>query len=392
MIICSLFSGIGGIEYGLHKAGHDIALFCETDGAAKAVLRDKFPGVRISSDVASLKALPSCDVVTAGFPCQDLSQVGTKRGINGKNSKLVRHLFRLLELKSFKKRPEWLVIENVPNMLRLNKGRAMRYIIHELESLGYTWAYRIVDARAFQLPQRRPRVILLATKSCNPAKVLFSQDSNVTISKVFMSKPNEVDSNSLYGFYWTEGLRGVGWAQNSTPPIKGGSGLGIPSPPAIWVPKKDFVGTPDIRDAERLQGFPENWTLAATNKGYSVGARWKLVGNAVCTPVSLWIEKNLTKDSEFLAASSLLDSKSCFPDAAWGQRGKVYKVEVSRFPFSPEGCNLKSFLKFPLKPLSLKATNGFISRTQSENCNISYSDIFIESLKRHAQNQMRLLV
>jgi DNA (cytosine-5)-methyltransferase 1 len=72
------------------------------------------------------------------------------------------------------------------------------------------------------------------------------------------------------------------------PTLKGGSGLGIPSPPAIWMPDGHFV-LPDIRDAERLQGFPAGWTEAALTGHSKEGARWKLVGNAVSVPVSRWL-------------------------------------------------------------------------------------------------------
>ena len=87
--------------------------------------------------------------------------------------------------------------------------------------------------------------------------------------------------DSVCGFYWTEGLRGLGWAIDAVPTLKGGSTLGIPSPPAIWIQGQRTSPTnPDIRDAERLQGFPSDWTEVARENG-GRGARWKLVGNAV---------------------------------------------------------------------------------------------------------------
>mgnify|MGYP001172151239 CR=1 FL=1 len=52
----------------------------------------------------------------------------------------------------------------------------------------------------------------------------------------------DIDEKHWYGFYWTEGRWGIGWAKEGVPPIKGGSTIGIPSPPAIWIPKKNFVG------------------------------------------------------------------------------------------------------------------------------------------------------
>ena len=123
--VAGLFAGIGGIELGLHRAGHESTLLCEIEPGARAVLTRHFPGVPIESDVKRLKGLPDVDVLAAGFPCQDLSQAGRTAGIHGKQSGLVEHVFRLLDAR--KKKPRWLLIENVPFMLQLDRGKAMRY-------------------------------------------------------------------------------------------------------------------------------------------------------------------------------------------------------------------------------------------------------------------------
>src|SRR5689334_7491620 len=75
--VLGLFAGIGGIELGLHVSGHSTYELCELDPAAQAVLRARFPDVRLVSDVLSYKSLPrEVDLIAAGFPCQDLSQAG----------------------------------------------------------------------------------------------------------------------------------------------------------------------------------------------------------------------------------------------------------------------------------------------------------------------------
>src|SRR6516225_1686689 len=113
-------------------------------------------------------------------------------------------------------------------MLRLRQGRAMSVLIEQLEDLGYTWAYRCVDALAFGRPQRRPRVLIVAARRDDPRSVLLSDDEAAEV---------ETDSRSrdACGFYWTEGNRGLGRAVDAIPPLKGGSKIGIPSPPAIWL-------------------------------------------------------------------------------------------------------------------------------------------------------------
>ena len=97
-------------------------------------------------------------MVSAGFPCQDLSQAGRTAGIPGEGSGLVREVFRLSGSNPATGR---VLLENVPFMLQLERGRAMRLLTESLER-GYPWAYRIIDSRAFGVPQRRERVVVLA--------------------------------------------------------------------------------------------------------------------------------------------------------------------------------------------------------------------------------------
>src|SRR5262249_6347573 len=149
-----------------------------------------------------MSSLPECDVVAAGFPCQDLSQVGRTEGISGTKSNLINEVFRLL-LKA-PDRIRWLILENVPFMLRLHKGRAISDITNALSRLGWQWAYRTVDTRAFGLPQRRHRVILLASRNDDPRPALLGEDAG--------EKNLPARKNSVCGFYWTEGHRGLGWA------------------------------------------------------------------------------------------------------------------------------------------------------------------------------------
>src|SRR5262249_40665217 len=154
-------------ELGLHEVGFRSSLLCEIAPEAQAVLRARFPGVPLVDDVREIDALPSVDVLAAGFPCQDLSQAGRTAGIRGANSGLVGVVFRLASQTDLR----WLLLENVPFMLQLDRGKAMGYLVDSLEGLGFSWAYRVVDTRAFGLPQRRQRVLLLASRTEDPGAV-----------------------------------------------------------------------------------------------------------------------------------------------------------------------------------------------------------------------------
>ena len=169
-----LFAGIGGIETGLRRAGHRTIMLCEMSEAASSVLSTHFPDAELVRDVRMLDKLPKCDLVSGGFPCQDLSQAGRTSGIGGPNSGLVSKVFDLL--RNAQPQPTWLMLENVPFMLHLQEGRAMRTITESLDELDWRWAYRTIDTRAFGLPQRRNRVILLASRTEDPRPVLLGED------------------------------------------------------------------------------------------------------------------------------------------------------------------------------------------------------------------------
>jgi DNA (cytosine-5)-methyltransferase 1 len=371
--VVGLFAGIGGLELGFSRAGHTPVLLCELDPAAQAVLGRRFDA-QLHSDIRRLRALPPCDVVTAGFPCQDLSQAGRLAGIGGKHSALVNEVFRLARRQ--RGGPEWIVLENVPFMLQLDRGRAMKYITTRLSELGFRWAYRFVDTRAFGRPQRRRRVIVLASRKHDPGSVLFDGSH---------PEPDfSVLKDVACGFYWTEGNTGLGWAQNAVPTLKGGSSLAIPSPPAIWT-RTGAIGIPDIRDAERLQGFPVNWTKPAETVDARGGrVRWRLVGNAVSVPVAKWIGARLMSGREAQYDGRVLRGSFRWPTAAWGSpNGDVFGCDLSTWPVAWKYKELEAFLRFGLTPLSARATSGFLTRITASS--LRYPEEFSADLRQHCE-------
>ena len=371
--VAGLFAGIGGIELGLHQAGHFSELLCEIDPGASQVLEQRFPSVPLTRDIRELEATGNVDLIAAGFPCQDLSQAGRTAGIKGRNSGLVGHVFRLLDAR--KRGPRWLLLENVPFMLHLDGGNAMRLLVDELEARGFAWAYRVVDTRAFGLPQRRQRVLFLASRSEDPRDVLLSEDAG--------ERERSFQRDLWCGFYWTEGTRGLGWAVDAVPTLKGGSTIGIPSPPAIWDPGDDSITTPDVRDAERLQGFPADWTRPALDDAnVRRGHRWKLIGNAVSVPVAKWVGERLAKPIRFRETSNVLLPRGVsWPRAAWGRKGRVYPVDVSLWPVRLKRNHLSEFVRYPRASLSIRAASGFLSRARTST--LSFEDGFLDAVAAH---------
>jgi DNA (cytosine-5)-methyltransferase 1 len=348
--VAGLFAGIGGFELGLHRAGHTASLLCELDRRALAVLRTHFPKASFHDDIRTLKNLRDIDLVAAGFPCQDLSQAGRMLGMNGTHSIMVSHVFRLLKRASV----PWVVLENVPFMLQLGKGHALEYVVGQLERLGYWWAYRVVDARCFGIPQRRERVFLVAALDADPRSVLFCGNEQ-PVDEILPA------DQMAYGFYWTEGTQGLGWARNAVPTLKAGSNIGIPSPPAVWLPNGSFV-LPEIRDAERLQGFPPDWTLPAQSTA-SRGIRWKLIGNAVNVEVASWLgERLLLLDGVSDDPGKPIANAKSWPNCAWNCGNGRRTTVLSTWPVMQRNKPLATFFAYPPKMLSSRATSGFLSR------------------------------
>jgi DEAD/DEAH box helicase domain-containing protein len=170
--VVGLFAGIGGLELGLKAAGHTVELIAENDPVASKVLARRFPDALNLGDITKFAALPNGEVLACGFPCQDLSQAGSTAGIHGPKSGLVANVLRLVQ--ASRRKPKWLLFENVPFLLSLRRGAGMRFLTRQLEEAGYSWAYRVIDSRAFGLAQRRRRIFLLASRVEDPSEFLFS--------------------------------------------------------------------------------------------------------------------------------------------------------------------------------------------------------------------------
>ncbi len=372
--VVGLFAGIGGIERGLGLHGGEAELLCECWDPARRVLETRFPEVPLVGDVRDLRSLPKVDLVSAGFPCTDLSQAGRMDGINGRASGLVAEVFRLIR----RPRAPMLLLENVRNMLVLDGGAAMRYLVAELEALGYRWAYRLVDSRFTGVPQRRQRVIFLASRTIDPRAVLFADDEGEPGREWF--------ADDTAGFYWTEGLRGLGWARDAVPTLKGGSTIGIPSQPAIWYPSAPLgrrIVVPMVEEAEKLQGFPAGWTSPAHADSARSNPRWKLIGNAVSVGVSAWVGRRLRNPGDPILDGRPLCPDDRWPAAAFGAKGKAWAVDLSLWPTHEPYAHLHEVVDLDAaQPLSARAAAGFLARAGRGS--LRFVDGFIDDVAEHA--------
>jgi DNA (cytosine-5)-methyltransferase 1 len=154
--VLDLFSGIGGFSLGLERTGgFETVAFCEMKPHAQAVLAKNFPGVPCHDDVTTYDFKEGeADVITAGFPCQDISYAGAGAGLSGSRSGLYREVIRAVRMV----RPKWAVLENVAALL----GRGLDVVLGDLAQIGHDAEWHCIPASAVGAPHRRDRIWIVA--------------------------------------------------------------------------------------------------------------------------------------------------------------------------------------------------------------------------------------
>jgi DNA (cytosine-5)-methyltransferase 1 len=157
MTFGSLFSGIGGIDLGLERAGMTCRWQVEIDEYCRKVLTKHWPNVPKYGDIRTISGneLERVDLIAGGFPCQDLSVAGKRAGIDGERSGLWAEYVRLIGTL----RPRFVLIENVPGLLA---NESMRRVLGDLSALGYDAEWQSLRASDFGLHHRRERVFIVA--------------------------------------------------------------------------------------------------------------------------------------------------------------------------------------------------------------------------------------
>lgn len=161
------FSGVGGFRKGFELCGMVCKGHCEIDKFADRSYRaihdiqeDEWYGEDITKTEPA--DLPRVNLWAGGFPCQDISVSGRQRGLAGERSSLFFEIIRLLKGTKTEDRPEWLVLENVKNLLSVNRGWDFATILNSLAEIGYHIEYGLLNSRFHGVPQNRERIYLVA--------------------------------------------------------------------------------------------------------------------------------------------------------------------------------------------------------------------------------------
>lgn len=299
MIFGSLFSGIGGFDLGLERAGMRCAWQVERNKKALDILGRHWPEVGRYEDVRTIsRGVEPVDLICGGFPCQDVSVAGRRAGLDGERSGLWFEFARIID----ELEPRWVVVENVPGLLSSNRGADFAVIIQWLAKRGYGVAWRVLDAQYFGVAQRRRRVFIVAGfGDGRAAEVLFEregvrwnfeavrksrQDVAYAITRGTSSgyrlsvEDNMIVDRTVWDFHRQDGTYRP--QTDTAPTVAAKWGTGGNNVPFVGVRRLTPV------ECERLQGFPDGWTDEQADSH-----RYHQLGNAVAVPVAEWIGRRI---------------------------------------------------------------------------------------------------
>lgn len=157
-----LFAGLGGFHQALAQLGHECVFASELDGDLAELYRNNF-GIKPFGDIrqVDLKSIPDHDILCAGFPCQPFSKAGNQKGFDCPQwGDLFDYIIDILRLR----KPQFVLIENVPNLIKHNGGKTWDNILHRLRLAGYKVSDGKLSPHHVGVPQVRERAFIVGSR------------------------------------------------------------------------------------------------------------------------------------------------------------------------------------------------------------------------------------
>jgi DNA (cytosine-5)-methyltransferase 1 len=291
--------------------------FAEIEKFPSKVLAHHYPGVANLGDMTKFREWNidrnSVDVLVGGTPCQSFSVAGLRKGLDDPRGNLALTFIAMVD----HYRPEWVIWENVPGVLSSSGGRDFGSFLGALGNIGYGFAYRVLDAQHFGVPQRRRRVFVIAHSSGDSrraAEVLFEPESLSGNHKTSRAQGQGIADASITGSVSSKWAKGTGGPSgdecyNLVPVMyqhnQTDARLKVEPKTSQTVIARFGTGgghTPLVRhhvsvrkltptECERLQGFPDGYTDIMPNT--PDGSRYIAIGNSMAVPVMRWIGKRI---------------------------------------------------------------------------------------------------
>jgi len=331
--VVSLFAGCGGLDLGFvgnftslnkhySKRYFELAWANEIDKDFSRTYRQYFKHDIVVDDIKNIlyggsslqfNPLPeSADVVLGGFPCQDFSHAGKRRGFGNSNGRGLLYKSMIEVIK--RTRPAVFVAENVKGLLTMNKGEAIKIILKDFEELGYHVSMKLYLAAEHGVPQMRERVIIVGTDKKRLPKFehkIPTLDKNKWVTlKEAIGDLEDIPEGGVANHYWSKAKLFPGTQGNNLVSAnKPGPTMRAEHHGNIefhWNGKRRL----SAREAARIQTFPDDFIFYP-----STSSAYKQIGNAV-PPVLAWhvaksieefLDKHLKKEeSESISTTTHL--------------------------------------------------------------------------------------
>ena len=346
----SVCSGVEAATVAWHDLGFEPQWFSEVDAFPSAVLQHHYPNVPNHGDMTKFKEWnndKTIDLLVGGTPCQSFSVAGLRQGLSDPRGNLMLTYLAMAE----QLKPKWLVWENVPGVLSSNQGRDFATFLTAMGKIGYGFAYRVLDAQYFGVPQRRRRVFVVGCLGDwrSAASVLFESESlsghpapsretrqrvapTVGTGPPYSRTGNaRVEADALITYAmpgnWI-GRKPENGGNQVEPFVElspcqtatdvhavvasrmRGFGDYIQDETASTIKARDHKDATDLvatssptvrrmtpRECERLQGFPDDYTQISWRgkdpEDCPNGHRYKAMGNSMAVPVMRWIGERI---------------------------------------------------------------------------------------------------
>ncbi|MGK7929626.1 MAG: DNA cytosine methyltransferase [Spirulina sp.] len=302
--VIELFAGCGGMALGFENAGLQTELLVEIDENCINTLKINRPNWKIlHEDVAKIdfrEYRDRVDIIAGGFPCQAFSYAGHGKGFEDTRGTLFFEFARCLS----EVRPKIAIAENVRGLLSHKKGETLAIMLRVLQDLGYNVAYQVLSAQFLDVPQKRERVIILATRKELEIRAIFPRERNYTIplrdalkdcpksmGVEYKTRKKEIMKLVPPGGNWRDLPVEIQKEYMKSSYYKGGGRTGFAKrlswdEPALTVTcspaqtqtercHPDETRPLTVREYARIQTFPDDWQFTG-----SLSTQYRQIGNA----------------------------------------------------------------------------------------------------------------
>lgn len=313
-----LFAGIGGIRLGMEKQGFQCVFSSDINAECQKTYSANF-GEYPAGDITLIneKDIPDHEILCAGFPCQPFSISGKQKGFEDTRGTLFFDICRIIN----EKKPPVVFLENVKHLVHHNHGKTLNVILRQLEKMGYSVSWNILNGADFGVAQNRERIIIIGHLNGNEFDFSKIQKSERKMLTEFLDTDGEFEylepseytlldnpkqqphSGLIFAGYRNKAIRKAGVRPGTEhlsrvhkQPNRIYSVKGIhPTLPSQESSGRFFILTEDdrvrkltINECWRIMGFPEDFKRVS-----ALGEQYKQLGNSVCVPMISAVAKEI---------------------------------------------------------------------------------------------------